>query len=591
MWNIAITIISPACSKPFNLFHDKDIPDVIIVANGGAWLSEKKRTTHFNGTRSTDAKFRIPGSEIVNPNLNPVILDSAAEARNLSLKNFIKDEEHKVLDRLRLMSKAIERLEDKAANLIKDADKLRHQKKNAEFQLEQLNISIENIKKAGKLKDRVVVRSSEREKEDLELEKQKEKDDDEKRKHDDEQNVESASKKLKVQPETSEGELMEIEDDISMLMSVSEERKLMKDELVKQITKEVRYELLTTSVPQIIQPQQQPQMILQQRQKEAVQEPAQIVTIPQQSTGLPPVRPGSIEEYLSEKGLTYLPLRQASATITSEAMQQAQPTIMNFPVTTSVAETSTLNLADLVVQQPQPQMMTIPPSTTLPTGSQSVDILVERPSRSSTRLRTSTEGPVPKDKQDPRRHYCDKCPCNYTRKDELKYHKTYNCLVVEKQFICDVCNAEYYEKDGLKMHYYRKHLNTFLYFCKKCNKGFMYKSRLSGHKNACPNKDGPDQYPGKAPEDPELNKKFVRRSRISVDPDVITALDILEEQNRCDAGRGESESEQPQEYPQAVGHGESDNPIGEPQQPEHIETETPIGPNDGSQPSNPDNDE
>ena len=50
MWNIAITIISPACSKPFNLFHDKDIPDVIIVANGGAWLSEKKRTTHFNGT-------------------------------------------------------------------------------------------------------------------------------------------------------------------------------------------------------------------------------------------------------------------------------------------------------------------------------------------------------------------------------------------------------------------------------------------------------------------------------------------------------------------------------------------------------------
>ena len=81
--------------------------------------------------------------------MNPVILDSAAEARNLSLKNFIKDEEHKALNRLRLMSKAIERLEDKAANLIKDADKLRHQKKNAEFQLEQLNISIENIKKAG----------------------------------------------------------------------------------------------------------------------------------------------------------------------------------------------------------------------------------------------------------------------------------------------------------------------------------------------------------------------------------------------------------------------------------------------------------
>ena len=50
MWNIAITIISPSCSKPFHLFHDKPEPDVVIVANGGSWLSEKKSTTHFNAT-------------------------------------------------------------------------------------------------------------------------------------------------------------------------------------------------------------------------------------------------------------------------------------------------------------------------------------------------------------------------------------------------------------------------------------------------------------------------------------------------------------------------------------------------------------
>ena len=56
MWNIAITIISPSCLKPFHLFHDKPEPDVVIVANGGSWLSEKKSTTHFNATRHTDEK-------------------------------------------------------------------------------------------------------------------------------------------------------------------------------------------------------------------------------------------------------------------------------------------------------------------------------------------------------------------------------------------------------------------------------------------------------------------------------------------------------------------------------------------------------
>ena len=42
MWNIAITIVTPICKNPFNLFHDKDTPDMVIVANGGSWMSEGK---------------------------------------------------------------------------------------------------------------------------------------------------------------------------------------------------------------------------------------------------------------------------------------------------------------------------------------------------------------------------------------------------------------------------------------------------------------------------------------------------------------------------------------------------------------------
>ena len=52
MWNIAITILSPVHKHPMKLFHNKDEPDVIIVANGGSWMGNGKRTTHFNASHS-----------------------------------------------------------------------------------------------------------------------------------------------------------------------------------------------------------------------------------------------------------------------------------------------------------------------------------------------------------------------------------------------------------------------------------------------------------------------------------------------------------------------------------------------------------
>ena len=326
-----------------------------------------------------------------------------------------------------------------------------------------------------------------------------------------------------MQPVTEEGELLETEDDpdVSMLLSEAEEGKLMNVDLIKKLSKEVASELVKSSK------YVQNQMILQQTEDQVFQQPGQqIVSIPEQQTDLPVIKPGSIESVLSERGLTFLPSRQPSATITTATMPQSQPTVMNFPTDattiplsqatlmnipsaiTSVADTSTVNFGNLVMPQ-QTEMMTTS-ATSLPVGEQCVKVVViEQPAQSSTQSRTSTKGPVPENQQDPRRHYCDVCPCNYSRKDLLSHHKKYNCLVSEKQFICDVCNAAFKEKDSLRMHYYRDHLKTFLYFCKKCNKGFMYKSRLSGHKNACPNKEGDEIYPGKAPVDPELGKKFV----------------------------------------------------------------------------------
>ena len=63
-------------------------------------------------------------------------------------------------------------------------------------------------------------------------------------------------------------------------------------------------------------------------------------------------------------------------------------------------------------------------------------------------------------------------------------------------------------------HYYKVHLKQYLYFCRKCNEGFYYKSYRSTHKNACPKKDEPDLFEGNLQVPPEIMQKFRRRTQI-----------------------------------------------------------------------------
>ena len=42
MWNLAISIVTPVLLHPLHLFHMKKEPDVVIVANGGSWMSREK---------------------------------------------------------------------------------------------------------------------------------------------------------------------------------------------------------------------------------------------------------------------------------------------------------------------------------------------------------------------------------------------------------------------------------------------------------------------------------------------------------------------------------------------------------------------
>ena len=98
MWNKAITILSPVHKHPLKLFHNKDEPDVMIVTNGGSWMGNGKRTTHFNGSHSEHVP--LVRSDLINPNLMPQVLDSVQQAKQLALKNYLRAEEAKSLDML-----------------------------------------------------------------------------------------------------------------------------------------------------------------------------------------------------------------------------------------------------------------------------------------------------------------------------------------------------------------------------------------------------------------------------------------------------------------------------------------------------------
>ena len=173
-------------------------------------------------------------------------------------------------------------------------------------------------------------------------------------------------------------------------------------------------------------------------------------------------------------------------------------------------------------------------------------VLVQAPKTKSTAKRSSVAGPIAKALQDPTKFYCDKCPCFYTRPDELAHHKKKNCLKEDPDYFCDACHRGFFYKNTLCEHYYHEHTDIILWHCKKCNEGFHYKSNRSKHRHACPNKNGPDQYPGHAPYDEVLEETFKPKTAIAVKIPTEVPVDDEPEDKGENVG-------QPQPQPQVSG--------------------------------------
>ena len=109
MWNLVISIVSPISKKPIHLFHTKAQLDVVLLANGGSWMSPENNLTHFSAMRSTQEGFRKPGTEYLNPmiqqdmnqKLQPIILDSKDRAKQLTLNEYLTTDREHSLELLR----------------------------------------------------------------------------------------------------------------------------------------------------------------------------------------------------------------------------------------------------------------------------------------------------------------------------------------------------------------------------------------------------------------------------------------------------------------------------------------------------------
>ena len=211
MWNVSISIVSPVYRYPIDLWHGSDDPDIVIIANGGSYMSEGKKTTHFSSSRKIDQNFKLPGTELVNhtvginpdlvyKKLEPVLLHNTSQARKKAIEEYTKSQSEKSLSLLCQVTKSIERLDKHIASLIHESDRKKDQRKLIEYQLTELGISAEKIQIATKQKELPYILT-----EDVEREKMRE---DRKRKREEELKEEQRKKQRRETIRMKDGKII-----------------------------------------------------------------------------------------------------------------------------------------------------------------------------------------------------------------------------------------------------------------------------------------------------------------------------------------------------------------------------------------------
>ena len=515
MWNIAVSVVSPAYTKPQPLFHNKPKPDIVIVANGSCWRNGADRTTHFSATSCYDKSYKVPGTEYSNPviamdkvpNTDPIILSDKNKASQVAVKEYLRSAEDMSLDLLRGVSLSINRLNGKIADIVSQVDALNEEKKVLEYRLNRLGVAADRIKEAGQIEETQYCRTGEREKIDAEHAK---------RKREQEELEEEERKKIRIIPTVDgkyrrsyeiEGQEVEAEDMEEITESANE--KYLKKLVQQQKEKIQNQEFMLLQQGQEIEFQasnirmlkeereKKSNMSKEEKEKKKTNIKEEVIDVDEstvkdeakQSTSS--AKSGKIEDMVRKELLQFLPKYQSGLGTSSTTEKEGSSTD-----TTSSQVKPDVNVYVREDEQP----------------AENVILVKEAVQKKVPERRAGKTRPKPKAIREKHKYYCEDCKSEFSRKDQLAQHVKNDCNQPIRQFICNKCNEGYYSERAVREHYYQVHLQEYLYFCKQCGKGFYHISRKSLHKDKCPNKGGPDKFQGKAPLREELEASFKRRT-------------------------------------------------------------------------------
>ena len=419
MWNIAISIVISVHKKSVVLFHNKDIPYVVLVANGSNYMSQNG-STHFSTTRCYDTSHKIIGSEYLNltvaqdlmGKMTPIILDDREKAKQVACRNFIKLDEERSLGLLHGLCNNINRLDDRICELIHKSDKVQKQKNVMEFQMEKIGIDCDKIKRVTEILkgDRGYVRTGERQKFDEEQEKKR-----------------KAEEGLREQEEKWLKTITSGEEPKEKQESPEQEEGY-RSKLARQQQEIIRQQEIFL--------QKQEQHILEQERCICAMEEKQ--TQPEQPQQERPTsvqkpstsgRAGTIDKFLKPSALRFLTKCVKKEPKEDEEDDNGEDEEVIIMEVTQKTET--------VKYLPK----TVPGIENL--------VLVLVPKTKGSSKRSSKGALVPKGRQDPKRFYCDQCECNYNRPDELTRHKRKDCGKIEPDFFCDECSKRFFQENGV----------------------------------------------------------------------------------------------------------------------------------------------
>ena len=553
MWNVSISIVSPVYRYPIDLWHGSDDPDIVIIANGGSYMSEGKKTTHFSSSRKIDQNFKLPGTELVNhtvginpdlvyKKLEPVLLHNTSQARKKAIEEYTKSQSEKSLSLLCQVTKSIERLDKHIASLIHESDRKKDQRKLIEYQLTELGISAEKIQIATKQKELPYILT-----EDVEREKMRE---DRKRKREEELKEEQRKKQRRETIRMKDGKIISTGEEGGEVVAVEGEGEgemTNQEKLIKQQQEMIKnYEtLILQHENQLIQNN----IRIKELETAAA---AGVQGVPQQSiagtSSLPAMPslsnlPGIFDPALDVFEIADQPLQIEAEPVRNRMAvenlikKDSWKFLPKYSGKKEPVETATQEFGDApevqqqVQQQESVEVMTLPPQGSanivyVPKKVNEKTALVLVPPREKVTLtkRNNPGRPVPKDDRKGGRYYCEECSCHYAKKSDLTKHIKWMCQKTEHDFICDGCQKGFYSDDAVREHYYEHHLKQYLHFCTRCGKGFYHKSKRSNHKNACPNKGGEEKYAKRAPYDEKLELTFQRRQQVNVIPEDVQAI-------------------------------------------------------------------